>query len=713
METEFAAAGRRQWPALGFTVLGLIGLIVLLAAPVASVAAECPNEAVRAQQRSTSLATCRAYEMVSPVDKDGGDIGFTQGQLQASASGEALVYASTRAFADAVSSPKFVKYIARRSGTGWQTKSLSPPLDPSALAIIFFPEYRMFSEDLSHGVLRASEPLLAPGAPDEVNSLYARNTQVDSYSLLTPSAPDGDPLYQPFFAAASADFSHVTFESTGSLTPDAPADGVTKLYEYADGQVRLAGIVGGEAAAGGSVAGTGAGFFTQYSQRKTQQTMSDDGSRIFFTAAPDFEGNGQIYLRENGVTTTHVSASQRTVPDPNGTKPARFEGASDDGAFAFFSTTEQLLDEDTNEARDLYRYGVDDGNLRLLSKDHESGEWTAGLAGVIEVSHGGDYVYFAATGQLIAGGPTGPGTPIYLWRASDGALVEVAKVNGTSYERDTLWSGNYLYGDEARISADGKLLAFAGSAPSGGPRQIYLFNADTQATVCISCAASPPAGDSTLSPQTGGVLGNFLEYEGRAISSDKSTVFFTTPNALLLRDSNGRNDVYAYSVGSGALSLVSTGESGDDSWFIDASSSGDSIFFATRQQLVVADRDPNVDAYVARVGGGFPEPSLSPLGCVGEACQAPATQPPASIPSSSSFAGPGNTSSKEAMKHKRGKRRHHGHRRKRCGLHKQKRNQCKRHGAKKKGMGSKKHITRRAGITMATNVPMQKKGGRR
>jgi hypothetical protein len=82
---------------------------------------------------------------------------------------------------------------------------------------------------------------------------------------------------------------------------------------------------------------------------------------------------------------------------------------------------------------------------------------------------------------------------------------------------------------------------------------------------------------------------------------------------------------------------------------LDASPTGDDVFFSTGQSLVKA--DPGlVDVYDARVDGGLPEPPPPAAGCEGEACQGAYAPPAAPTPASSLFQGPGNV--KEGAKKK-------------------------------------------------------------
>jgi hypothetical protein len=86
--------------------------------------------------------------------------------------------------------------------------------------------------------------------------------------------------------------------------------------------------------------------------------------------------------------------------------------------------------------------------------------------------------------------------------------------------------------------------------------------------------------------------------------------------------------------------LISGGESSSFSWFVDASSNGNDVFFDTRQQLTPEDRVGKFELYDARVDGGFPHPSLA---CTGTGCQGiPPSSPQFATPASATFGGGGN-----------------------------------------------------------------------
>jgi hypothetical protein len=77
----------------------------------------------------------RAYEKVSPEDKDGGDThGGSNGHTGfASPSGDAVVYTATQPFGDAQSTLVVGgMYRALRQPTAWASSSILPPKDATA-----------------------------------------------------------------------------------------------------------------------------------------------------------------------------------------------------------------------------------------------------------------------------------------------------------------------------------------------------------------------------------------------------------------------------------------------------------------------------------------------------------------------------------------------------------------------------------------------------
>jgi hypothetical protein len=145
-------------------------------------------------------------------------------------------------------------------------------------------------------------------------------------------------------------------------------------------------------------------------------------------------------------------------------------------------------------------------------------------------------------------------------------------------------------------------------------------------------------------------------YQSRYLS-DSGRLFFNSSDALLPADSNGTEDVYQYEplgigsceaetatyspVSGGCVDLISSGTSDKESAFVDASASGEDVFFLSSAKLGPADVDTALDLYDARVGGGA-APPVEPVECSGDACQLPAVPPNDQTPGSLTFNGAGN-----------------------------------------------------------------------
>jgi hypothetical protein len=679
---------------------------------VASTEGPCPNEALRQEQGSTGLPDCRAYEMVSPADKNGGDVASIPSRSRAAVDGNALAFPSLAAFAGAQGTGVSTEYVARRdlvAGTsGWSTHAITPLQDPlTAIAAALQQEgmYQDFSPDLSRGVFRAWSPLTNDPNVSQVENLYLRNDILSpgagSYQLLTTATQPlglGAVFEWPQFAAASADYSHLLFESFNQLTDD-PVSGPA-LYESDHGTVRLAGILPDGTPAPTSEIGPGL-----LSEKRALGVMSADGSRIFFLvpdptdpvcpstgAHPDC---GTVYMRVHHASTVQLNASEKSSPNvPPGR--ASFWTASSDGRRAFITTTEQLTEDDTNGVKDLYMYDADapaGHHLTRLSVDHNGPEDFAD--GVIGASDDGHYVYFIAEGQLVAGKPDlGSGHHgVYLWH--DGSLTFIGGLPDEFSQIEQNLNGPWpTNAGDARVSPDGRHVLFTaddgsqllacggGPCDSAGHTELYVYSADSNTLQCASCmpGGGTSGSDASAHVETADFGGTFdISHQSHALSDDGRYVFFDTNDALVPQDVNGRQDVYEFDADSGEVFLVSSGTSSADSFFLDASVDGRDVFFTTRQQLVGWDTDQNYDVYDARVDGGVAEPASGATPCAGDGCRGtPAAPPAANVPASQLLNGTGNvitppkppagkvSKAQQLAKALKACRRKHGRTRRRC-----------------------------------------------
>jgi hypothetical protein len=677
----------------------LLGLVLVV--PGASAA--CPNEAIREAQHATSLPDCRAYEQVSPPDKNGGGVIAAVDHTRISSAGDAASFASLAGFADAVGSGVATEYMSLRGPSGWSTHAITPPQEPfTAFGAFDAGEPRYFgdfSPDLSSGVFLAWSLLSPAPNVENVENLYVRkdlrSPGPGSYALASDaSAPVGsetEPLvnhHHPVFTGASADYGHVVFEASYPLTPESTAhstsfENVNNVFEWDHGVVRLASVLPDGSPAPHPIAGQSASALAKL----TLHTVSSDGSRVIFTDLPEGRTNdGAIYMRVDHSSTIQLNESERTdcseedPCQPPGGGNAEFATASADDSRVFFRGvgTERLTDDTplVPAVRQLYMYDAskppsDPHNLTLVSQDRTSAHEVGNVEGVIGASEDGRYVYFIAGGQHVAGAPQiGSRDGVFLWHddgTPGGALSYVGELADSSDDGNDSISNARERALQARVSPDGHHVLFASSSGEGllsahggtdfqqgsachderGVSQLceelYLYDADTAALSCVSCdpSGAPPASPAGITVDAGerGATFSNPHFE-RDLSDDGRYVFFTTRDALVPQDVNGKSDVYEYDALTETVHLLSTGTEPVASYFMGTTPSGQDAFIATRSPLAGSDRDTSEDLYDVRVGGGFSEPASPPSPCAGEGCRGALASPPGDVPRPSATPSP-------------------------------------------------------------------------
>lgn len=747
--------------------VGSDGRFHTLATPRPAGTDPCANALLRAGS-GARLADCRAYELVSPVDKEGNDIrwgtlsdGTPVARIQSTPDGDKLTYTSTRRFADAVAQPAAGQYIASRvergeSGEGWSSHGISPPRGelPSGPLLPQNNEFQVFSEDLCTTWLindDTTAPPLAPGGSEKGENFYRRsNCGVEGYEILYP-------------------------DSSEAAAVQGIAEGGKRVLFRVKGQVFLKGPGGqapvcvlpeeGEPTFGCS-AGTRVGSDSGY-EASVANALASDASRVYWTDSSS--GSGSLYVRENpseeqspqkfgaakgrlklvkdsveavvlevgsgefkagqtisgrgiapGTTITAVGAGTLTLSTPatenrnnqalgaysactktamactvaitdpipatspqSTTRQSAFLGAAADGAAALFSFDADRGEFGNGPANDdLYRFEAGSGTSTLVA--HE-------VRGVLGAADDLSRVYLVSKEVLgqagkenDAGEVAVEGEPnLYLNEPGGSpAFTFIARLAPSDADPGRIKiersSGNPIpTAHTARVSPDGGTLAFESSAsPTGYDNrdaesgetdlEVYRYEAATDRLACVSCnpsGARPTGrlvGGTAFAPDWAaaqiGAAQHQLFYP-RSLSADGKRLFFESFEPLVRFDTNGEKDVYEWEApgtgdctsgsaafsppAQGCVSLISSGQNGEGSSFLDATPSGSDVFFTTEESLVPEDPDL-IDIYDARVQGGFPPlvPPRSP--CEGEACQA-APAPPRETPlASTAFNGPGN-----------------------------------------------------------------------
>jgi DNA-binding beta-propeller fold protein YncE len=216
----------------------------------------------------------------------------------------------------------------------------------------------------------------------------------------------------------------------------------------------------------------------------------------------------------------------------------------------------------------------------------------------------------------------------------------------------------------SRVSPNGNWLAFMSErsltdyntrdrTSDRGAEEVYLYDAATGKTVCASCNPTGARPEAILDREFAGegigllvdrpllwtkrrlaanipsytrVELNNAFYQSRFLSNE-GRLYFDSAEGLVPQDKNGKEDAYQYEPSGiasggcvegsetfvagaeGCVSLISSGESPKESAFLDASNSGDDVFFITAQALTANDQDTSYDVYDATICGtaGRPE----------------------------------------------------------------------------------------------------------
>ncbi len=540
---------------------GVDGPDKTLSTPAPASSGECPNEQLRAEQPyGLGLPDCRAYEMVSPLDKNGE--GVEAGDARASVSnggaGEgapAIAYLSIGSFSEPKGAPEANRYISRREADGWSTQNVTPPQIARGQHSAPFAEL-LFTPELSLGLTQNNFVPLVEGEPAGYINLYVADFAAGSYQSATPVIPGVAPYRElsgegasPLTEGASSDLSHVVFQEIRG-----------NIFEWAGGKLSFVG------SGGVGVAGYEA-------SKLSWHAVSENGRRIFFTVLREENSNGgQLYVRENpeqqqshlnshgectepaGACTVGVSASQRTYPDsktpnpdPNASKDpyAWYLDASADGERVFFTSRVELTtNADTgpeDNVANLYEYNLESKKLTDLTvptaAEETKGEDPDGAAVVGFVNAGqnageeNSYVYFVANGVLAEGAKLG-NCPVNTGEAHQGETT--CNLYVEHYSDGTWESPKFvatLAGSErGRVTPDGTTLAFvsersltgydneqaqpgecegegheaveAGETKAGRCDEVYLYDAGSSShpptLVCASCnpSGARPSGSS-------------------------------------------------------------------------------------------------------------------------------------------------------------------------------------------------------------------------
>lgn len=421
----------------------------------------CANKALREANDSTGLPDCRAYELVTPMAKNGALIGallFGNIPPQIAEDGGRVIAPSIQCFAGALScvgtrETEGEPFQFERSGGGWSTSALAIPAS-------------VYETSSAWGFNADSGAALfsAPSPPNNQDDWYVHNAG-GSISNLGPLSETEHPVQtiinEPIVTTAG--FSHVLWEETKPVWSfDAGEETARALYEYpgvesSSAEPQLVAVSGG--AGSHDLIGTcGAAVAGAETRAQTYGSLSADGRTAYFQVTSCAHGSGAnssraVPARELFARIDGEGPQARTVAlsEPAGLSPAQqnpacttseclastsneasfrdaqFVGASSDGTMAYFLSPQQLTDDATQDANGndsaftsscTQTQGANGCNLYLFEDPQQqplSGthlfDVSAGdksglgpeVQGMFALSSDGSHAYFVAKGVLTTG----------------------------------------------------------------------------------------------------------------------------------------------------------------------------------------------------------------------------------------------------------------------------------------------------------------------
>lgn len=619
----------------------------------------CANVLLRVGP-SANLPDCRAYEMVTPVEKNGADVNASSpDEFVVAESGERIEFPTRTAIGDSQGSgfAGFSQYIATRGPGGWSTKGITPNTavnDPVQFGYLTAPtEVFAFSDELDRAVAMGFNlpNVGVSGAPANTRNFYLEDTEPTSLlEQITRFEGVEEPVQARNWAnnikmgGGSADFGVLTFQSNKNLVPAALGGGTPKVYALDHGSLEPVGILpDGTLPSGGSTLVREISGFMSESALEYKDTVSRDGSRILFLS-PATGSERQLYMRKGGTTTVEVSESE--TAEPAVAHSVYFQGATSDGTKVLFSTPTRLTETDPGgpgQALYLYSDGPhpeSEANLTFIARFGMPFEGSRSDEVVKAISEDGSHIYF-----INNNGEAG------LWLWDSGNIQQVAPGPGAP-ERSVDETPRF---SQAWTTPNGRTIAFINTrALTAGTENVTLGSSRTKLYVwdegakTLRCASCPQTGGGitmgiSMEPAATTFANPAFELPAlpRFLSSDGRYVFFNTEEALVPQDTNKVMDAYEYDTVTGKQSLLSTGTGESGTWFVGTGNDGRDAFLVTRQQLTAWDPDKLVDIYDARVGGGLPPPPTPKSPCLGDECQGTPTAAP-SFNTASEFVGLGN-----------------------------------------------------------------------
>jgi Tol biopolymer transport system component len=440
-------------------------------------------------------------------------------------------------------------------------------------------------------VFFSTEESMVVADTDHRMDVYMRDLETGTTTLVSQGEPGcapacGNGTSDAGFAATGADGAEAFFVSEEQLSSE-DTDASVDVY-VRDLTTETTKLV---SAGGASCAPScGNGAFSA-----SLRGVSADASHAYFTTAESLSGSDtdsavDVYSRNlvNDTTSLVSEGGVGCVPacGNSGAVPV-FQGSSEDGSRAFFTTDEQLVGADEDSATDIYARDLPAGPTFLISGG-KAGTATASFAAA---SGDGAHVFFTTAEPLVLEDED-EANDVYEWTGGTLSLVSPAACAsecGSTFDA---------------VSADSETVVFSTAE--------QLVGEDTDKSVDVYEQEVGGGAPVLISREAAGCSGcgnGAADARFNRASSDGSHVVFTSTEVLSSEDGDGEDDIYGRDVAGEETTLITTSPSfcplkkgNCGATYVDASVDGRHVFFTSIERFTLDDGDNEVDVYERDLG---------------------------------------------------------------------------------------------------------------
>ena len=432
--------------------------------PEATAEGSCPNEALRTGP-SAKLPDCRAYEQLTPHDKEGSEEIFHALEYRLENSGVVIGEDGDHVAFDgqfvhwgsAGGSP----YFFTRTANGWQTTPGTPQpeagIDSHYLPELYSPDLTQFAFSAGWNTGTAESPNL------EFKAGPSGGPYADAASVSREQLRVEDGHIEDGWVAASEDFSNLIFATEDHTFIPHHATGTASgsdLYEYSQGELRQLNVSSGSP--GATIGSCGAEVAMGAAEKRfshshsTRHSVSKEGQRVFFYAVPSGTCSEprHLYMRTDGAETTDLGTDELLAANAAG--------------------TEALLVAQSGETEEVLLYDTESHTSTLLfvMSSEEVRPWSGGAAPGFAVSEDLGTIYIATAQHLTLEAP--PAGGLYRYDVPAKTL------------RFVLAGARVQY-----LSPDGRYVYFEGETPTlpAKSEQVLRYDSVEKSIECVSCAS--------------------------------------------------------------------------------------------------------------------------------------------------------------------------------------------------------------------------------